>query len=180
MRQTTILPWTEDWAKQYYKEKEILKNIFKNEILGIYHIGSTSIPSIGFAKPIIDILIVVKDINKIDLYNEDMLLNGYEIRGENGILGRRYFPKGEKKRTHHVHIYQEGNENIRIHLDFKEYLFNFPKDAKSYGDLKIKLAEQFSNDSHMYQDYKQDFVNELVKKATNWSSLRQRKQDIHQ
>ena len=175
MRETTILPWTEDWVKQYYKEEKILKNIFKNEILGIYHIGSTSIPSIGFAKPIIDILIVVKDIEKIDLYNEDMLSLGYEPRGENGISGRRYFQKGKEKRTHHVHIYQEGNKNIRIHLDFKEYLFNFPEDAKSYGDLKIKLAAQFPNDIHKYQHYKQDFVNELVKKAMNWSALRHRK-----
>ncbi|MGN7478550.1 GrpB family protein [Solibacillus silvestris] len=64
MRKTIILPWTEDWGKQYYKEEKILKHTFKNEIIGIYHIGSTSIPTIGFAKPIIDILIVVKNIEK--------------------------------------------------------------------------------------------------------------------
>lgn len=174
MRKTEILPWTEDWIKQFNEEEKILKDIFKDEILGIYHIGSTSIPSIGFAKPIVDILIVVKDIEKVDLYNENMLSLGYNPRGENGISGRRYFPKGKEKRTHHVHIYQEGNENIRIHLEFKEYLIEFPEDAKSYGDLKIKLARQFPNDIHKYQDYKQDFVNELVKKAMNWSSLRQR------
>jgi GrpB-like predicted nucleotidyltransferase (UPF0157 family) len=174
MRKTEILPWTEDWKKQFNEEEKLLKNIFKDEILGIYHIGSTSIPSIGYAKPIIDILIVVRDIEKVDLYNENMLSLGYDPRGENGISGRRYFPKGKEKRTHHVHIYQEGNENIRIHLDFKEYLIKFPEDAKSYGDLKIKLARKFPNDIHKYQDYKQDFVNELVKKAMNWSSLRQR------
>ena len=174
MRKTTIRPWTEDWKKQYDTEEKILKNIFKDDLLGIYHIGSTSIPSIGFAKPIVDLLIVVKDIEKVDVYNENMLSLGYDARGESGISGRRYFPKGKEKRTHHVHIYQEGNENIRIHLDFKEYLLNFPEDAKSYGELKIKLASQFPNDHHKYQDYKQEFVNKLVKKAMNWSSLRQR------
>jgi len=173
MRKTKILPWTEEWKKQFDKEGKILKNIFKEEILGIYHIGSTSIPSIGFAKPIIDILIVVKDIDKVDLYNENMMAIGYDVRGENGITGRRYFPKGKENRTHHVHIYQEGHENIRFHLDFKEYLIKFTEDAKSYGDLKRKLARQFPNDSHKYQDNKQEFVNELVKKAVDWSSQRQ-------
>lgn len=148
MRKTNILPWTEDWIKQYNEEEKILKNIFQDEVLAIYHIGSTSIPSIGFAKPIIDILIVAKDIGKVDIYNEKMLELGYKPRGENGISGRRYFTKGKEQRTHHIHIYQEGNENIRIQLAFKEYLLNFPEDAKSYGELKVKLAKWFPNDSH--------------------------------
>lgn len=170
MRKTIILPWTEDWVKPYQKEEQILKNIFKNELIGIHHIGSTSISTIGFAKPIIDILIVVKDFEKIHLYNESMIAQGYVPRGENAIPGRRYFPKGKNNRTHHVHIYQQGHENIDIHLDFKEYLLHFPEDAKSYGELKLKLARQFPNDTHQYQNHKQDFVDKLVEKALNWSA----------
>lgn len=172
MRKTEIRPWTEDWVTQFYKEEIILKDIFKDELLGIHHIGSTSIPTIGFAKPIVDILVIVNDIEKVDLYNEKMSSIGYDPRGENGIPGRRYFPKNKERRTHHVHIYQEENENIRIHLDFKEYLINNPEDARSYGDLKIKLAKQFPNDIHKYQEGKEFFVNELVKKAINWSLKR--------
>ena len=107
MRKTTILPWTEDWVKQFEKEEKILKIIFGNELLEIYHIGSTTIPTIGYAKPVIDILIVVKDIEKIDLYDEAMIIQGYEPRGENGIPGRRYFSKGKNNRTHHIHIFRK-------------------------------------------------------------------------
>lgn len=169
MRKTEILPWTEEWADQYYQEELILKEIFKSEWIGIFHIGSTSVPEIGFAKPIIDILIVVKDIKNIDPYNEAMSSIGYDPRGENGILDRRYFTKGKEKRTHHVHIYQDGNENIRKHLDFKEYLIHNPEEARNYGELKIKLAKQFPNNTYKYQEGKEVFVNELVKKAVNWS-----------
>ena len=84
--------------------------------------------------------------------------------------GRRYFPKGRDNRTHHVHIFQAGNEAIKAHLDFKEYLLEHPLEAKKYGDLKRKLAKQFPYNTDLYQDGKEKFVNELVEKATVWGS----------
>lgn len=108
MRRAEIAPWTEEWNELYRKEEGILQSIFSNELLEIHHIGSTSVPQIGFAKPIIDILIVVKDINKVDDYNAPMILIGYEPRGEQGIVGRRYFPKGGdhslKERRTELHL----------------------------------------------------------------------------
>ncbi len=41
----------------------------KDEIVQIHHIGSTSIEGI-YAKPIIDILVEVENINNVDNYNE--------------------------------------------------------------------------------------------------------------
>ncbi|MGM7637167.1 GrpB family protein [Bacillus sp. Hm123] len=169
MRKTKICVWTEDWGKLYSQEEGVLKGIFGDELVDIFHIGSTSIPTIGYAKPIIDILIVVKDIEKVDSYNGDMLAVGYEARGEFGIVGRRYFPKGGDNRTHHVHIFQVGSEHIQTHLDFKEYLLNHPMDAKRYGELKLNLAEQFPNEHRKYQEGKQPFVRELVGKVQAWA-----------
>lgn len=172
MRKTKILAWTEDWEKSYNQEEKILKEVFRHELVDIFHIGSTSIPTIGYAKPIIDILIVVKDIENVDFYNNEMLELGYEAKGENGIAGRRYFPKGKNNRTHHLHIFQVESEHIKTHLDFKEYLIKNPEEAKKYGELKINLAKQFPNEHHKYQDGKQQFVNELADKAKEWASQR--------
>ncbi|MFJ7941096.1 GrpB family protein [Peribacillus sp. NPDC096622] len=172
MRKAKILAWTDDWGKSYSQEEKILKEVFRDELVDIFHIGSTSIPTIGYAKPIIDILIVVKDIENVDLYNNEMLELGYEPKGENGIAGRRYFPKGKDNRTHHLHIFQVDSEQIKIHLDFKEYLIKNPVEAKKYGELKINLANQFPNEHHKYQDGKQQFVNELADKAKEWASQR--------
>jgi len=170
MRNTIISPWTSEWAKQYQKEECILKEIFQNELIEIHHIGSTSIPTIGYAKPIIDIMIVVKDIELIDGYNDEMKNLDYVPRGENRIKGRRYFTKGNKQRTHHVHIYQVGNVNSKIHLDFKEYLMHHTEEAEQYGELKRKLANQFPNDHYKYQSGKESFVNVLVEKVMIWGS----------
>ena len=170
LRKTIILPWSESWAILYSLEEKRLKELFNHELIEIFHMGSTSVPAIGYAKPIIDILIVVKDMNKVNNYNSEMIALGYEPKGENGIAGRRYFSKGRDQRTHHVHIFQMGNEQIKIHLDFIEYLKNNPKEAKKYGDLKLQLARQFPDDHYKYQVGKQQFVNELVEKAQQWAS----------
>ncbi|MBO9604987.1 MAG: GrpB family protein [Paenibacillaceae bacterium] len=170
MRKTTIAVWTEKWDEMYSVESKEVRRIFGDDILDIYHIGSTSVPTIGYAKPIIDILVVVRDINVVDSYHDDMAKLGYSPRGEQGIEGRRYFTKGGYNRTHHVHMYAADNINIKKHLDFKNYLFAHPEEAQKYGELKISLAEQFPDDTHKYQEGKESFVNELVAKATKWAS----------
>jgi GrpB-like predicted nucleotidyltransferase (UPF0157 family) len=111
-RKWEITPWTNEWNHKYEIESKTLKAIFKDEILEIHHVGSTSVPSIGYAKPIIDILIIVKDIENVSMYNEQMIKAGYRVRGENGIPNRRYFTKGDFPRTHHIHIYQNGDPKI--------------------------------------------------------------------
>lgn len=170
MRKTEIAPWTVTWRALYSREEVLLKSIFSNELIEIHHIGSTSVPQIGFAKPIIDILIVVKDIIKVDEYNEHMILEGYTPRGEQGMVGRRYFPKGGDQRTHHVHIYEVGNINIEYHLNFKKYLMNHPDEAKTYGELKLQLAKQSPDNVTVYQDRKEAFCTEIVTKAMKWAS----------
>ncbi len=170
MRKTEIVAWTETWNELYVIESNLISQIFISEMTSIHHIGSTSVPNIGYAKPIIDILVVVKDIEKIDFYNDKMAVNGYSVRGEQGIAGRRYFTKGGSNRTHHVHIYQTGNINIKLHLNFKEYLLLHSDDAKRYGELKLKLANKYPDDTHKYQEGKKSFVNELVEKSIKWAS----------
>ncbi|MBO9128416.1 GrpB family protein [Bacillus sp. 165] len=102
MRKTNIVPWTVEWGNSYQNKAELLSDILNGELIDIYHIGSTSVKSIGFAKPIIDILIVVNNIELIDIYNDKLESFGYEPRGENGIARRRYFPKGKENRTHYA------------------------------------------------------------------------------
>ena len=172
LRKTEIVVWTEEWAKRYLVEESLLKEVFKDDLVHIFHIGSTSIPTIGYAKPIIDILIVVNNLDKVDLYTSEMASLGYISKGENGIEGRRYFSKGKDKKAHHVHIFQRGNEHIKMHLDFKAYLINNPLEAKKYGDLKVTLKQQFPNDHYKYQKGKQHFVDELVSKAKEWALQR--------
>lgn len=105
-----VVPHNPKWKEEYKKEAEKIFRIMYYEMVEISHIGSTSISKI-YAKPIIDILIEVKDINKIDKYNDEMEKLGYIAKGEYGIEGRRFFMKGLYNRTHHIHIFETGRTN---------------------------------------------------------------------
>ncbi|NOU65437.1 GrpB family protein [Paenibacillus sp. LMG 31461] len=165
-RQWTISPWTNEWNQQFEVESNVLQDIFQSELVDIHHVGSTSVPSIGYAKPIIDILIIVKNIEQVDVGNEQMIDTGYRVRGENGIPNRRYFSKGDLQRTHHVHIYQQGDSRILTYLDFKAYLLQHPAEAAKYGQLKLDILASYPNEQ--YQQVKEDRINHLVEKALRW------------
>ncbi len=132
-RQIVVVPYDPRWSEMYHSEAKVLRTILDYEILALYHIGSTSIPFIN-SKPIIDILVEVRDIERIDSYNEKLQSLGYRARGEMGISGRRYFVKTHKDiRTHHLHIFQVGNPEVRRHIDFRDYMITHPQDADVYS-----------------------------------------------
>ena len=167
MRKVEVCSYSQNWSELFEEESEKLNLILGNEMIEIHHIGSTAVAGL-YAKPIIDILPVVKDINIVEKYYEEMIRIGYEPKGENGIPGRRYFQKGGDNRTHHIHIYQIGSSEIKRHLAFRDYLRNHPDVKQSYGELKIKLAQQFPYDITSYINGKQNLVKVIEKRAMDW------------
>lgn len=164
MRRVEVSPYQVRWVSTFEEEADRLRQTFGDEVVDIHHIGSTSVPGLK-AKPIVDILTIVKAIHRVDLYNDAMITLGYHPKGENGVIGRRYFEKGGDQRTHHLHVYQEGSPDIERHLAFRAYLCAHPADAKRYSDLKEELARQFPFDIESYIRGKEDLVLEIERKA---------------
>ena len=156
------------WSKNFRAEAKKIRDILGDELVDIHHFGSTAVPGIR-AKPIIDIMPLVKDIKKVDSFNDQMIALGYEPLGEYGIKGRRYFRKGEDNRTHQMHMFQFDNvQEIDRHLAVRDYLRKHPEAARAYGDLKAKLALRHPEDIEAYMNGKDAFVKELEKKALDW------------
>lgn len=168
MREIKIEQYDPKWAEIFEEEKVEICNILQDEIMLIDHIGSTAIPNLS-AKPIIDILVGVKAINKINAYNSQMKRLGYQAKGEFGIKGRRYFlkKKGEQH-THHVHIFNVDDSNIWRHIHFKQYMINHVEDANKYEELKKRLAERFPHNIKKYLKGKNKFIKEIDEKAHDW------------
>lgn len=159
---------SEEWAQMFKDEACLIKGILGDELVEVHHIGSTSVNGLK-AKPIIDIMPVVKNIEKVDSFNKQMEQIGYESLGEFGIKGRRYFRKGADHRTHQIHVFQLDNEiDIDRHLAVRDYLQTHSDKAKRYGELKENLAKKFPNNIRLYADGKDSFVKELEQKALAW------------
>ncbi|KAA0550358.1 GrpB family protein [Bacillus sp. BGMRC 2118] len=167
MRKIEVVPYQKKWKSLYAFEEKLISSILGEQVVHIHHIGSTAIPNM-MAKPVIDILVEVKDIDKVDEFNCKFIEVGYEPKGENGILHRRYFQKGGDVRTHHVHIFKANHPEVTRHVAFRDYLIEHPAEAKEYEELKKNLALQHMFDANKYNNGKSEFIRELDEKAKKW------------
>ena len=171
MRIIEIVDYDPNWKNLYKEEEAKIKNIINDILINIHHIGSTSIENLK-AKPIIDILAVVDDINKVNCYNNDFSNIGYKAMGENGIANRRFFMKdyidgnGIEKRFSHIHIFDINNKfDIERHLAFRDFLRVNKNIAEEYVKIKLEALKNCNNDIELYCDYKDKFIKDIEKKA---------------
>ena len=168
-RMIEVLDYNKNWESEYIKEANHLKLLFKPILVSIHHIGSTStsIPKMA-AKPIIDILTVVTNLDQVDYFNVNMTKLGYIAEGEYGIKGRRYFWKYPVNHKFHIHIFERNDANIIRHLAFKEYLIKNIKRAKEYMNLKILLSKKYRYSIEKYMQGKDSLIKQIEKEALSW------------
>ena len=161
----TVLNYDPEWPLKYERERKAIAEILDGNGISIYHIGSTSVPGLA-AKPIIDMMAVVRSLEKVDDARGKFSELGYECLGEFGIAGRRYFRKGGDERTHQIHIFQADDwNNIGRHLAFRDYMRTHEKERAEYAKIKTALAQRFPYDIDGYCDGKDAFVREMEKRA---------------
>ena len=139
-----VVSYNINWPAMFEQESILIQQALGTNCLVIHHIGSTSIPGLS-AKPIIDILPVVRNILDVDKATKTMEGLGYEAKGEYGIAFRRYFQKGKNTRTHNVHVYEEGDPEIDRYLKFRDWMRSHEDDAQAYANLKIELSREISS-----------------------------------
>ena len=170
-----VTEYNPSWSQMFEQEATAIKQILGENCVAIYHIGSTAVPGLA-AKPIIDIMPVVKRLTEVDNIAKQFESIGYEYMGEFGITGRRYLRKGGDERTHQIHIFAQSDDvNINRHLAFRDYLRTHENTKKNYAKLKIKLAQKYPYDIDGYCDGKEKFVREIESKALSYSVEKQAK-----
>lgn len=156
------------WADMFETEAAKITAILGKNCIAIHHIGSTSVAGLA-AKPIIDIMPVVYNLEDVDKVASEFEKIGYEYMGEFGISGRRYLRKGGDERTHQIHIFSAKSEyEIERHLAVRDYLRSHPAACKQYSALKKELAAQYPYDIEGYCDGKEEFVRHVEKDALEW------------
>jgi len=168
-REMRVASYDPAWPARYEKEACVLRVVLGDVLIRSHHVGSTSVPGLP-AKPIIDICLEVRGLGALDARNDRMRSLGYVPRGEFGIPGRRYFPKGGDDRTHHVHAYLAGDPNVGRHLAFRDYLRFHPAVAQAYAQVKREASAKHLTDSAGYQAYKNAFIARTLEAALAWAA----------
>jgi GrpB-like predicted nucleotidyltransferase (UPF0157 family) len=148
------------WATAYEHERARIAAALGEHIIGIEHVGSTSIPDVP-AKPILDILVGIQDFDEAWVCVAPMIDIGFTYRGECGIPRRRYFVKGDP-RTHHVHIVEVQSDNWKVTLRFRDLLRTNSYLASEYACEKERLARVHVDDREGYQHEKGKVVESIL------------------
>jgi len=167
-RYIEVVDYSHDWPLACAREAANIKHALGDNCLEVHHIGSTSVVGLA-AKPIIDMLPVVRDIRAVDQHAMEAL--GYEAKGEFGIPFRRFFTKGQDLRTHNAHVFEQGNSEIERHLKFRDWMRNHPADRDAYAELKKSLAKKFPNDIESYCLGKEGFIANIDAQA-GWDGVK--------
>lgn len=153
------------WKEEYEKEEKLLKELLKDYIIEIHHVGSTSINNLK-AKPIIDILVVLETLENINEIETILTPYDYTNRGPQGVEDRMFFAKGsEDARTHYIHFTTPKSKTYYDQVYFKRYLNEHPEYIEKYSNIKEELALKYPEDRKMYTSGKHDFITSVIKLA---------------
>ncbi len=159
-----LLPHNEAWEKEYEIVKEEILAAWGDIVIDIQHIGSTSIRGI-YAKPILDVAVVVKSFE--EMKPEALVYLGYEYKGPDlPDEGRHLFILRDERdySLRHIHCYEPDNGDFLDCVDFRDYMNTHPEEAKAYSDLKLELEKQHAEDRVSYGNGKHEFIQNIYLK----------------
>jgi GrpB-like predicted nucleotidyltransferase (UPF0157 family) len=164
----SIAPYDPEWPHLFQVEAAFLRSkLPKALVTRIEHFGSTAVSGLA-AKPIIDILVQVKSLEETQAEIVPLLESeGYDYFWRTDVSpAYAWFIKrnSAQHRTHHIHMV-EADSLLWDRLYFRDYLREFPEEAKRYADLKQLLSEQYPNDRIAYTKGKEAYVISVTEKA---------------
>jgi GrpB-like predicted nucleotidyltransferase (UPF0157 family) len=161
----TITNYCGVWPALFSREHATIQAALGETARRIEHIGSTSVPGLA-AKPIIDVLLAVEDVEKEGSYVAQLEECGYLLRiREAGHRMLRTANQGV-----HIHVWRVGSRNVRRHLLFRDWLRRCPEDREAYVVLKQDLAKQDWPDRSYYAEAKGPLIAKILEHAEAWAA----------
>ena len=165
------------WEEYAGKTMHLLREILGDAAIDIQHIGSTSVKCIK-AKPVIDLIVGVKNFEQILRFTPTLEVNGFYFIGFEGKERQPVYQCGKydhvKKEmtflTHYIHIVLYGSVEWHTYINVLDYLNSHPNEAKSYEQVKLESSRKNSRNLRDYHAYKEMFVAALIEKANEWKN----------
>jgi GrpB-like predicted nucleotidyltransferase (UPF0157 family) len=151
------------WPVQFEAESKRIREALRQTALAIDHTGSTSVPGLA-AKPIIDMLLTVKDSADESTYEPPLAALGYLlIVREPAWFQHRMF-KGQNPVVN-LHVFSAGCDEIGRVLLFRDWLRENAADRELYERTKRALALKTWHHMQDYADAKTAVIKAILRRA---------------
>jgi GrpB-like predicted nucleotidyltransferase (UPF0157 family) len=161
--QIRVVDYDSEWVHAYERRRQLIEGALQSCALNVQHIGSTSVVGLA-AKPIIDILVTVPDIDDEPAYLPLMESVGFVLRVREP--GHRMFRTPD--RDVHVHFYEPQDPAVADYLDLRDWLRVSQEDRDLYAETKRVLAERSWEDMNYYAEAKTDIISAILAHAREW------------
>jgi GrpB-like predicted nucleotidyltransferase (UPF0157 family) len=164
-----VVEYRAEWPALFESWRGRLLRALGEAAIRIEHVGSTAVPGLA-AKPVVDVLVAVRDVGAVDEYRPAIERAGvpFRVRESDHALFR---PDDGPARVVHVHVCSAGSQWERDHLLFRDYVLAHPEAAAEYARLKHDLARRFGDDRLAYTDAKTGFVLDALDAAKQWAAV---------
>ena len=160
-----VVAYRPEWKALFEEEAARLRSLMGAAALGVEHTGSTSVEGMD-AKPIIDLVVAVRDLGEAARWIPALAALGYEHRPDEEIPDRLFFAKGPRTwRTHHLSLAAPSSNFYAEHVAFRDYLRAHPAAREEYRALKQRLAREYPEDRAAYTQGKSAFVRRILSLA---------------
>jgi GrpB-like predicted nucleotidyltransferase (UPF0157 family) len=160
-----IVPYDPVWPARFEEERRLIEATLGSWIRGgVHHVGSTAVPGLA-AKPTIDIMVGVTDLEAarpcIDLLSKiDYCYWPYRPE-----IMHWFCKPSPSRRTYHLHMMEPSGPEWALRLAFRDFLRTNPETAAEYERVKRQLALAHEHDREAYTEGKGDFVRSVVTRA---------------
>jgi GrpB-like predicted nucleotidyltransferase (UPF0157 family) len=154
-------PYDPAWADRFERERERIQSLASEELLGVFHVGSTAVPELA-AKAAIDVLAVYAD--------GAATRDGARALGDEGWVRKREDPDWQVLNrfgdaTVVLHLRPREADTWRDQLVFRELLRERPRARAEYERAKREAAAAHPEDVDAYTDAKESTIEELTARA---------------
>lgn len=155
--------YRQDWPDRFEREKLFLLDKLRPWLHGsIEHVGSTAVPGLK-AKPIIDIMVGVRELDSSVGAIEVLQSSGYCYYPYKADVMHWFCKPSPECRTHHLHLVPYDSPLWRERLRFRDVLRSNREVAARYEQLKVSLADELTDDRESYTRRKWPFIASVLR-----------------